>query len=323
MIKGDEDVKHKEENLVGEQLAGCGFNEIMNNSLTKAAYYDNLNHYHADRLVRIMNPLSNDLNVMRQTLLFGGLESVAYNVNRKNGDIRFFEFGNVYQFDPEKKNADNPMAAYREENHLALWTSGKRVCGCWAHPDEDTTFFEMKAYVQNILVRIGLPFGSVVFRQSENDIFQKGMQIETRAGKVLVEMGVVCQKLLKAQGIDRPVYYAELNWTQLMKATKKSKVLYKEISKYPAVSRDLALLLDKQVEFEAVETVAYQTDKKLLKRVELFDVYEGKNLPTGKKSYAVNFILQDETKTLTDKQIDALMTKLIANLKKKLGAELR
>lgn len=323
VIKGDEDVKHKEENLVGEQLAGCGFNEIMNNSLTKAAYYDNLNHYHADRLVRIMNPLSNDLNVMRQTLLFGGLESVVYNVNRKNGDIRFFEFGNVYQFDPEKKNADNPMAAYREENHLALWTSGKRVCGCWAHPDEDTTFFEMKAYVQNILVRIGLPFGSVVFRQSENDIFQKGMQIETRAGKVLVEMGVVCQKLLKAQGIDRPVYYAELNWTQLMKATKKSKVLYKEISKYPAVSRDLALLLDKQVEFEAVETVAYQTDKKLLKRVELFDVYEGKNLPAGKKSYAVNFILQDETKTLTDKQIDALMTKLIANLKKKLGAELR
>jgi len=323
VIKGDEDIKHRLANLVGEQLLGCGFNEILNNSLTKAAYYDGLQSFPEKNLVRIFNPLSSDLNVMRQTLLFGGLESVAHNINRKSPNLKFFERGNVYTFTPEKQNADNPMAAYKEENMIALWVTGKRVSGSWAHADEASTFFELKAYVMNILSRIGLPFGMLVFKDSESDIFSKATVIENRGGKKFVEMGLVSKKILKSAGIDQEVYYAELNWTALMKAIKKQKVEYVEISKYPSVSRDLALLLDKNTEFARVEQIAYQSEKKLLKKVELFDVYEGKNLPDGKKSYAVNFILQDEQKTLNDKQIEAIMNKIIANLKKELGAELR
>ena len=323
VIKGDEDKKHKMENLVGEQLVGCGFNEILNNSLTKSAYYDNLNHYHADNLVRIMNPLSSDLNVMRETLLFGGLESLEHNIKRKNPNLHFFEFGNVYSFSKEKHSDDNPQAAYSEEYHLGLWITGKRVSGSWAHPDEESSFYELKADVLNILRRIGLPFGAVVFKKSDNDIFSTAMAIENRGGKVLAELGLVCKKQLKAFGIEAPVYYAELNWTALMKAVKKAKFAFKEPSKFPPVSRDLALLIDNGIEFAEVERIAYQTEKKLLKRVELFDVYEGKNLPEGKKSYAVNFILEDEEKTLTEKHIEAVMTKLINNLKKQLGAELR
>lgn len=323
VVKGDEDKKHKLEEIVSEQLVGCGFNEILNNSLTKAAYYEGLNRYEAENCVRIMNPLSSDLNVMRQSLLFGGLESIAYNANRKNPDLRFFEFGNVYNFSKEKHNPEMPMAAYKEECHLGLWVTGKRVKGSWAHPDEDSSFYELKAYVDNILRRIGLNSGTVVMHGSDNNIFSKGIAIENRGGKLLVEMGVVSKSLLKASGIDAPVYYADLNWSALAKAVRKNKVGYKEISKYPPVSRDLALLLDKSVDFAQIEQIAYQTEKRLLKNVELFDVYEGKNLPEGKKSYAVNFILQDEGKTLNDKQIDAVMNKLISNIRGKLGAELR
>ena len=323
VVKGDEDKKHVLANLVGEQLLGCGFNEILNNSLTKSAYYDKLQSYPAENLVRIMNPLSSDLNVMRQTMLFGGLESIAYNVNRRNPNLKFFERGNVYTFSPDKQNADNPMAAYKEENMIALWVTGKRVIGSWAHADEQSTFFELKAYVMNILSRIGVPFGMLMFKDSTGDIFSKATVIENRGGKKLVEMGLVSKAILKSAGIDQEVYYAELNWTALMKTIKKQKVEYREISKYPAVSRDLALLIDKNVEFVTIESVAYRSEKKLLRKVELFDVYEGKNLPEGKKSYAVNFILQDEQKTLNDKQIDSIMNKIIANLKKEIGAELR
>ena len=322
VIKGDEDRKHKLANLVSEQLVGEGFNEILNNSLTKAAYYED--GQNADpTLVRIMNPLSSDLNVMRQTLLFGGLESIQHNVNRKRQNLRFFEFGNVYTFDPEKKNDDDPMQAYKEQNHAALWVTGKRVEGSWAHKNEDSTFYELSAYVENILRRIGLKPGMTVRKKSENDIFSSGLTIENRGGKKLVEMGIITKKLQKQFGLDNPVYYAELNWTALMKVTKKNEVLYTEISKFPAVSRDLALLVDNSVEFAQIEQIARQTEKKLLKKVELFDVYEGDKLPAGKKSYAVNFILQDEEKTMGDKQIDAIMQKLIANIKKQLNAELR
>lgn len=323
VIKGEEDNKHKLENLIGEQLVGDGFNEILNNSQTKGAYYTGLNSYHPDNLVKIMNPLSSDLNVMRGTLLFGGLESIAYNANRKRPDLRFFEFGNVYNICPDKKNNDNPMLAYREEKHLGLWVSGKRVYGSWIHADEDSTFFELKAYVLNIFRRLGLSFGGIVVKNSDNDIFHKGLAFMNRGGKLLAEMGIVCRKLQKDSGIENPVYYADINWTAVMKAVRKNTVGFRELSKFPAVSRDLALLLDRNVEFEAIERVAYQSEKKYLKSVELFDVYEGKNLPAGKKSYAVNFILQDESKTLNDKQIDAIMTKIITNLKKELKAELR
>ncbi|MGN1374950.1 MAG: phenylalanine--tRNA ligase subunit beta [Prevotella sp.] len=323
VIKGFEDNKHKLENLVGEQLVGEGYNEILNNSLTKGSYYENLNEYKEDNLVKIMNPLSSDLNVMRETLLFGGLETIAYNANRKNPDLRLFEFGNVYNHMPENKNADNPMQAYKEEKHLALWISGKRVAGCWAHADEDSSFFEIKAAVINIFRRIGLSLASVDMTDGSNDIYQKSISIKNKGGKLLAEMGVISTKLLKKTGITSPVYHADINWTAVMKQVRKSSVSFKEISKYPAVSRDLALLIDKQVEFAQIETIAYRTERKYLKSVELFDVYEGKNLPEGKKSYAVNFILQDEQKTLNDKQIEAIMNKLIANIKKELNAELR
>lgn len=323
VIKGEEDQKHKLENLVGEQLVGAGFNEILNNSLTKAAYYEDLNSYPKDRLVSIVNPLSSDLNVMRQSILFGGLESIAHNANRKNPNLKFFEFGNTYQHFNEKADAENPMKAYSEESHLGLWVTGKRVEGSWAHPDEQSSFYELKAYVINVLNRIGLPMGAVVFKESENNIFSKGITVENRGGKVLVEMGVVARNLQKKFDIDNEVYFADLYWNQLTKAVRKQKVGFKEISKYPAVSRDLALLLDKSVEFASIEQIAYNAERKLLKKVELFDVYEGKNLPEGKKSYAVNFILQDEQKTLNDKAIDAVMQKIIQNLKKQLNAELR
>ena len=323
VIKGEEDLKHKLHNLVAEQLVGCGFNEIMNNSITKAAYYDGLEVYKPEHLVRIMNPLSSDLNVMRQTLLFGGLESIAHNANRRNADLRFFEFGNCYQFDPEKKNNEDPMRAYCEEYHLGMWVTGKRVSGSWAHPNEDSSFFELKAYVENVLARMGVPGAMLVAKNSANDIFAKAIALENRGGKLLVEMGIVGQRLLKVAGIEQPVYFADLNWTALMKIVRKNKVQFSEISKYPAVSRDLALLVDKNVEFAQIEQIARATEKKLLKSVELFDVYEGKNLPAGKKSYAVNFILQDDQRTLQDKQIEAIMSKLIQNLKAKLNAELR
>ena len=323
VIKGEEDQKHKLENLAGEQLVGCGFNEIMNNSLTKAAYYDGLNHYPANQLVRMMNPLSSDLNVMRQTLLFGGLESIAHNANRKNPNLRFFEFGNCYQFDPEKKNDEDPIRAYKEETHLGLWITGKRVEGSWAHANEDSSFYELKAYVENILRRIGVQPGMMVMKHSDNNIFDKALSLENRGGKLLGEMGVVSRQLQKKAGIDNPVYFADLNWNAFMKLIRKNKVEFTEISKYPAVSRDLALLLDETIEFRQIEEIVRQTENNLLKSFELFDVYEGKNLPAGKKSYAVNFILQDETKTLNDKQIDAIMQKLIQNLKKQLNCELR
>ena len=322
-ILGDEDHKYHLQNVIGEQLVGCGFSEIMNNSLTKTSYYQGLNKYAEETTVKVMNPLSSDLGVMRQTLLFGGLESVCRNVNRKNGNIRFFEFGNCYHYSPEKKNDDDPVKAYSEECHLGLWLSGNSVQGSWIHADEKSSFYQLKAYVENIFARVGLVAGTVVTEKSDNNIFAKGLTVKNRGGKVIAEMGVVCPKLLSGMGISVDVFYADINWDALMKAVRNKELLFHDICKYPAVSRDLALLIDKDVEFDAIVAIAKQTEKKLLKKVTLFDVYEGKNLPAGKKSYAVNFILQDETKTLNDKQIDAMMNKLIANLKSKLGAELR
>ena len=318
VIKADEDRKHKLQNLVSEQLVGAGFNEILNNSLTKTAYYEGKSN-----VVKIMNPLSSDLGVMRQTLLYGGLESVEHNVKRKNANLKFFEFGNCYFFDEEKENPESPMQAYKEENFMGIWVTGKRVEGSWAHPNEDSTYYELAAYVQTILSRIGLKQGATVQKKSENPDFSAGIVIENRGGKKLIEMGVLSKKLLKQFDLQQPVYFAELNWTQLMKATKKNEVTFTDIPKHPAVSRDLALLVDNNVEFAQIEQIARQTEKKLLKKVELFDVYEGDKLPAGKKSYAVNFILQDAEKTMNDKQIDAIMTKLITNIKKMLGAELR
>ena len=322
-ILGEADKTYHLQNVIGEQLVGCGFREILNNSLTKTSYYTELNKYTEETTVKVMNPLSSDLGVMRQSLLFGGLESICRNVNHKMPNLRFFEFGNCYHYSPEKKNDEDPIKAYTEEMHLGMWITGKRVEGSWTHPDEQSSFYELKGYVLNIVKRLGVNPGIMVCEHSDNNIFGKALVLKTRAGKVLCEMGTVCHKILKKMDISQDVFYADLNWDNLMRTIKKNETLYHDISKFPSVSRDLALLIDKSVQFEQIEQIARQTEKKLLKSVELFDVYEGKNLPAGKKSYAVNFILQDESKTLTDKQIDAIMTKLINNLKQKLGAELR
>ena len=324
-VQGEEDKHYHTQNIVAEQLVGEGFMEILNNSLTKASYYTDLelNAYPDEHTVKIMNPLSTDLGVMRQTMLFGGLESVSRNINHKSQNLKFFEVGNTYIYNKEKWDAENPIKGYTQEGHISLFITGKRVEGNWAHADEQSSIYELKAVVENILRRVGMPANNIVIKHSDNNIFSKGVQYETRAGKVLVELGILSLKLKKAFDIEQDVFYADVHWDNLMKAIKKVNLTYTDISKYPSVSRDLALLVDKSVQFEQIEQIARQTEKKLLKSVVLFDVYEGKNLPAGKKSYAVNFILQDEEKTLNDKQIDAIMKKLIANLTGKLNAELR
>ena len=321
--KGEHDKSNKLQNLIAEQLVGCGFNEILNNSLTRAAYYDGMETYPSNHLVMLLNPLSADLNAMRQTLLFGGLESIAHNANRKNADLKFFEFGNCYHFDADKKNEEKVLAPYSEDYHLGLWVTGKKVSNSWAHADENSSVYELKAYVENILKRLGLDLHNLVVGNLTDDIFAAALSINTKGGKRLASFGIVTKKLLKAFDIDNEVYFADLNWKELMKAIRSVKISYKEISKFPAVKRDLALLLDKNVQFAEIEKIAYETEKKLLKEVELFDVYEGKNLEAGKKSYAVSFLLQDESQTLNDKMIDKIMSKLVKNLEDKLGAKLR
>lgn len=311
------------QNLISEQLTGAGFNEIMNNSLTKESYYTENESYPVSHCVYLLNPLSTDLNVMRQTLIYGGLESIAYNRNRKNADIKFYEFGNCYYYDASKKVEGDNLREYTEELHLGLWLSGNNISGSWAAADEKTSVYQLKAYVENLLLRLGIPAGKYMYTQFSNDIYSAGLNIETKAGRRLGTLGIVNKKLLKVQDINTEVYFAELIWDALMKEIKKHAITYSEISKFPAVERDFALLLDKKVLFEEIENIAYKADRKLLKKVSLFDVYEGKNLPEGKKSYAVKFILQDDEKTLNDKQIDAIMKKIQTLLETELGAQLR
>ena len=322
-IQTDTDRSNKLQNLISEQLVGCGFHEMMNNSLTKEAYYANLKTYALNNLVKLMNPLSSDLNVLRQTLLFGGLESIRHNANRKMANLAFFEFGNCYRYDETRRNPEKVLAPYSEDAHLGLWLTGKRIEGSWAHPDEDSSVFELKAYVMNILTRLGVQLKALLIKEGNNDVFSKSLAITDRNGKVYVEFGQVAKAVTAQFDLGSDVYYADLNWTLIMRATRKNTISFKEISKYPAVSRDLALLVDKTVEFAQIEQIAYATEKKLLKKVTLFDVYEGKNLETGKKSYAVNFTLQDDQKTMNDKQTDAIMQKIINSLEKQLGAKLR
>jgi phenylalanyl-tRNA synthetase beta chain len=322
-IKGENDRSNKLQNLIGEELVGCGFNEILNNSLTKIAYYNDLKAYTPDHLVKLINPLSSDLSVLRQTLLFGGLESIARNANRQNADLRFFEYGNCYYFDESKRNAEKVLSCYSEDYHLGLWLTGKKVANSWAHPDEKTSVFEMKAYVENILKRAGIKRNELTIQPCDDDIFAQAMQFVTRGGKRIAAFGVVSHAITKAFDIDNEVYFADINWHVLRKAVAKLTISYVELSKFPAVRRDLALLLDKDVAFSEVEKIAYDTERKLLKDVNLFDVYEGKGLEAGKKSYAVSFMLQDDNQTLNDKTIEKVMSRLVANLTSKLNATLR
>lgn len=313
----------KLQNLVSEQLCGCGFNEILNNSLTRSAYYTGLSTYPEGHCVMLMNPLSADLNAMRQTLLFGGLESIEHNAKRKLSNIRFYEFGNCYDYNADHKKEGEILAEFGEDYRLGIWLAGNRVENNWAHPNEKASVYELKAYVENILLRLGVDMKRVVYGRLSNDIYAEGLSITTGSGRQLGTLGIVNKKLRELVDVDMEVYFAELSWTQLMKEVKKAKVSFTEISKFLAVKRDLALLLDKGVSFVEVEKIAKESERKLLREVVLFDVYEGKNLPAGKKSYAVSFFLQDEGKTLTDKQIDAIMKKIQTNLEQKLGAQLR
>lgn len=337
--KGELDKNNKLQNLIAEQLVGCGFNEILNNSLSKVSYYENGETFKAENCVKLLNPLSQDLGVMRQTFLFGGLECISRNTNRRMPDLKFFEYGNCYCYTPEKSqpkvdengdplkaSADSSkkiLAAYSEDYHLGLWQTGKRVNGNWAHPDEESTVYEMKAYVLNILKRLGVPFGALVFGEEKNDVFSIATTISQRRGKIIAEYGIVTKRIAKMFDVEVPVFYADINWTNLMALVKKVNVSYYDLSKYPAVSRDLALLVDEHVQFAQIEAAAYQSEKKLLKEVRLFDVYEGKNVENGKKSYAVNFILQSEDKTLNDKAIEAIMSKIERNVCQSTGAVVR
>lgn len=321
-IKGDEDRDMKLQNIVSEELIGGGYNEILNNSLTKSSYYQDSESFSSENLVCIMNPLSSDLDVLRQTLLFGGLESISHNVHRKNQNLRFFEFGNCYHYHADNAKEGDSLSTFSEEMHLGLWITGKRVEGSWAHPDEASSVFELKASVLNILKRLGVDVFALSHADGNSDIFSKSEQY-LKGSKSIVEYGLVKKTLLKSFDLTDDVFFADINWTNLMKAVRKNKVTFAEISKFPPVSRDLALLVDQNVTFGQIEKIAFATEKKLLKRVVLFDVYEGKNLEAGKKSYAVNFILQDENKTLTDKQIDKIMSNLVRNFESQLGAKLR
>jgi phenylalanyl-tRNA synthetase beta chain len=316
------DRKQNLQTLISEQLTANGFDEIMNNSLTKKSYYEIQETYPLKNCVTLVNPLSNDLSVMRQTLLFGGLESIVYNRNRKHSDLCFYEFGNCYFYDADKKKDNDILAEYSESTYAGLWITGKRTHKNWAAPEEQSSVFELKAHIENIMIRIGIGKDRIIYEPLQNDLFSTAMSIGTNNRK-LGYFGVVSKAIRKSFDIESEVFFAELNWDLLMKDSEKHKVQFFEISRFPEVSRDLALLIDKSVTFAQIEQVALKSEKKLLKNVVLFDVYEGKNLPEGKKSYAVNFIIQDEEKTLTDKQIDKVMSKIQQNLQNELGAQLR
>ncbi len=324
ITKGNEDRSHKLQNIISEQLVGCGFNEIMNNSLTAAGYYDELETYASNNLVRLMNPLSADLNVLRQTLLFGGLESMQRNISRKYSDLSFFEFGNSYRFDADKRTEDKILSPYSEAYHLALWMTGDNVSASWIDAGRKVTIYDLKAIVEHIFDRLGFKPAARLVSTFSNDIFTAGLQIQAQSNKkVIAQLGIIRKKITKRFDIESEVFYADINWSELMRVIRNAKVGYSEISKYPAVRRDLALLLDKNVTFAQIEQIARETEKKLLKEVALFDVYEGKNLEEGKKSYAVSFVLQDDNQTLNDKQIDKVMARLMDNFEKRLGAKQR
>lgn len=320
-IKGEADHADKLQNLIAEQLVGMGFREILNNSLTREAYYKDLKTLPAERLVRVLNPLSSDLGVMRQSLVFGGLETILHNVNRRQANLRLFEVGNCYSYDADRRQADRPLAPYHEETRLGLWLTGHRVEGSWAHADEESSAHEMGGYVAAILTRLGLKHGELQQAEGESDLFSHSLAVKDRSGQTLVEYGILRRALMPE--LSAEVYYADFAWSRLMKRVRKNTVSFHELPKYPAVSRDLALLVDKAVAFADIERISRTAGGKLLKTVKLFDVYEGKNLEPGKKSYAVNFMLQDEAKTMNDKQTEAVMKKIAAALEKGLGARLR
>jgi phenylalanyl-tRNA synthetase beta chain len=310
-ISFDSNKEDKIENIVANQLSSLGFNETMANSLTKADYINLSENLSPEHNVEMLNPLSNDLKVMRQSLLFGGLESISYNINRKNNDLKFYEFGKTYHKYDTK---------YQEDKHLTLFITGNRTKDSWKTTNQISDFFYTKGLVISMLDRLGIR--NLKNMPIKSDVFSEGITLSL--GKIkLVDLGVVKKSILKEFGIKQEVLFADFNWQNLLKLSSKKNITVSDLPKFPIVKRDLALLLDSKTEFKEVYNLAFQSEKNLLKDVDLFDVYEGNNLPEGKKSYAVSFLLQDETKTLADKQIDKIMQKLQQTFEKNLDAILR
>lgn len=312
---------------IAEQLTAQGFNEILNNSLTKVSYYESLQTMALDQCVKIMNPLSQDLGVMRQTLLFGGLESIARNVNRKNSDLRLYEFGNCYHYKSNpaalEHNPTNPLIEYTEEPHLGIWLTGNKTMASWVAKEEKSSFYQLRAFVNNIFIRLGVDLAKTKMEPLHSELYDNGLIIYAPNGKQIATIGIVAYTIRKQFDIDQEVFYADLDWNQLMRQNKQYKAVINDLPKYPEVKRDFALLVDKSVQFADLARAAFETEKKLLKHVYLFDVYEGKNLEAGKKSYALSFILQDENNTLKDSQIENIMTRLQKTFEEKFNATLR
>jgi phenylalanyl-tRNA synthetase beta chain len=309
--------------IVSGYLSSNGFNEIMSNSLTKSAYYDNLSSYNPEFLVKLYNPLSSDLNVMRQTLLFGGLEAIAYNAHRKMHDLRLYESGNCYFYNA-KKNKSNPLGRYSEEQHVAIFITGNKSEPNWISREERSSYFQLKAYVENIFERLGFNVGgfNVDYIKGKSDIFTVGLSY-SQNNNALAEFGIVTNKLARDFDIKEDVYYCDIFWDNVLKNLGTRDIEFLELPKYPEVRRDLALLLDRSVTFDRIRDLAFKTEKYFLKRINLFDVYTGDKIDKGKKSYAISFILQDRKKTLTDPQIDKIMKALVSVFVSELNAEIR
>lgn len=307
--------------IVSDLLTSNGFNEIMSNSLTRAAYYEGLSSYPPARCVKIVNPLSADLNVMRQTLLFNALEAVQLNVNRRNGDLKLYEFGNCYFYN-ETKKTEGGLAPYSEQNRLSILVTGLEQQPSWNVKAEPTGFYTLKSYAEKLLRRFGLDPDEAVSETLASDLYREAVVYRVQ-GKRLFEMGVVSKKIRAPFDLKNEIYYLELDFDTLMKITRNHRVSVTELSKYPEVKRDLALLLDAQITFSQLRKIAFSTERKLLKSVSLFDVYEGDKLPAGKKSYALGFVLEDDTKTLTDQMIDRVMNGLIQAFEKQAEARIR
>lgn len=308
-------------NLLSDMLTANGFNEIMSNSLTKAAYYEGLEAYKAENSVAILNPLSNDLNVMRQTLLFNALEAVELNTNRKNGDLKLYEFGNCYSYDRDKAS-EGGLAPYSEQNRLSILITGADHVPSWNVSSQPTSFYTLKTVAEKIFARIGIDLNRAVMETLSSDLYREAVTYKIN-GKRMVEMGIVSKKIRSMFDIKAEVYYLEMNFDAFLKLTRNHKVTVQELSKFPEVRRDLALLVDSQTTFSQLREIAFATEKKLLKNVTLFDVYEGDKLPAGKKSYALNFVLEDTTKTLVDQVIDKTMANLVREFERRAGAQVR
>lgn len=314
--------KDKLVNLAADFLTANGFTEIMSNSLTKAAYYEGLSSYPAEHSVRILNPLSADLSVMRQTLLFNTLEAVQLNVNHRNGDLKLYEFGNCYFYDDAKRNAENHLAPYSETYRLAVAVTGDAVPQSWNARPQAASFFTLRAVAEKLLRRFGIDIYALRTEPLESDLFAEGLSMSL-GNKELLQIGVVSHKLCRRFDLKQEVYFLEMNFDTLVKATKKQKITTKELSKFPEVRRDLALLVDRSVTFAALRDTAFAAERKLLKSVTLFDVYEGDKLPTGKKSYALGFVLEDCERTLDEKTIDKAMSNLTRQFESRCGAQVR